>query len=476
MQNSEKMPQIIQGGMGIGVSNWRLAKAVANQGQMGVVSGTALDAVVARRLQLGSPKGNMLRALSHFPWPEMVQRVLEAYFIPGGKTSQQPFKLARKPSLRLERASIELLIVANFVEVFLAREGHHGPVGINYLEKIQFPTLPSLLGAMLAGVDYILMGAGIPAAIPGILDRLASWEPVELSIHAEENVRQQSYIQQFDPREICPGARPTLSRPKFLAIVSSDIVAKSLVRKVKGAVDGFIVENYTAGGHNAPPRKAGKSQEDEASQFGPKDVPDIGKIQELRKPFWLAGGYAHPDRLREALEAGANGIQVGTAFAFCDESAIMPHLKEEVLRQYLAGQLQVYTDFEASPTGYPFKLVVLPDTVTDLGKSKVRKRVCDMGFLHRLYCHSDNGVGYRCASEPVKSYLAKGGREVDTLGKHCLCNGLLATIGLGQLRENGVELPMVTAGEDFSFMPHLIHGAKLHYTAKDVIRYLTSKP
>jgi nitronate monooxygenase len=72
----------------------------------------------------------------------------------------------------MTRDSIELLILSNFAEVYLAKEGHDGPVGINYLEKIQLPTLPSLLGVMLAGVDCVLMGGGLPLAIPGILDEL----------------------------------------------------------------------------------------------------------------------------------------------------------------------------------------------------------------------------------------------------------------------------------------------------------------
>lgn len=37
------LPTIIQGGIGAAVSNWRLAKAVSRLGQLGVVSGTALD-------------------------------------------------------------------------------------------------------------------------------------------------------------------------------------------------------------------------------------------------------------------------------------------------------------------------------------------------------------------------------------------------------------------------------------------------
>jgi len=46
---TRRLPVIIQGGMGVGVSSWWLAQAVARTGQLGVVSGTALDAVLARR-------------------------------------------------------------------------------------------------------------------------------------------------------------------------------------------------------------------------------------------------------------------------------------------------------------------------------------------------------------------------------------------------------------------------------------------
>ena len=34
------------------------------------------------------------------------------------------------------------------------------------------PHLASIYGAMLAGVGYVLMGAGIPLHIPGVLDAL----------------------------------------------------------------------------------------------------------------------------------------------------------------------------------------------------------------------------------------------------------------------------------------------------------------
>ena len=48
-------PVIIQGGMGVAVSSWHLAREVSRAGHLGVVSGTALDAVLARTLQDGDP-------------------------------------------------------------------------------------------------------------------------------------------------------------------------------------------------------------------------------------------------------------------------------------------------------------------------------------------------------------------------------------------------------------------------------------
>ncbi len=468
----EKLPVIVQGGMGVGVSNWHLAKTVSKQGQMGVVSGTALGIIIARRLQLGDPDGSVRRALSYFPCPDMSQRLVDAYFIPGGKSPKAPFKLSSVPSMQTDRSGVELMIAGNFVEVFLAKEGHEGLIGINYLEKIQLPTLPSLLGAMLGGADFIIMGAGIPISIPGILDRLSRWEKVELTLHVEENSRRDIYANRFDPQEYFSGDLPKLSRPKFLAIVSSEIIAKVMDRKATGFVDGFIVENHTAGGHNAPPRRDEGSTMHRFSQFGKKDIPNISKIRELGKPFWLAGGYASPAKLKEALDFGANGIQVGTAFAFCNESGILPEIKQEVLRRYMQGKLEVFTDFQASPTGYPFKLIDLNHSGAGGAENKARERICDLCYLRQPYCRDDSEIGYRCPGEPVSKYLLKGGCQEETIGKQCLCNGLLATIGLGQVREDGCETPIVTAGEDFSFITSLVKDPGLTYSAAEVIEYL----
>ena len=185
--------------MGAGVSDWRLARAVSRTGQLGVVSGTAVACILARRLQTGDPDGEIRRALGQFPVPDVAEKIIADYFIPGGKPATAPFKLTPLPGLNPGPDYVALTVAANFVEVFLAKEGHTGWVGINFLEKIQFPTLPSIFGAMLAGVDYVLMGAGIPRTIPGTLDDFASGRASEIKIDVVDSHEGAGFIQRFDP-------------------------------------------------------------------------------------------------------------------------------------------------------------------------------------------------------------------------------------------------------------------------------------
>ena len=469
-------PMIIQGGMGVSVSNWTLARTVSRLGQLGVVSGTALGTVLCRRLQVGDPDGLMRHALEHFPFPEIAARVLAEYFIPGGKPPTAPFRNPAMPSLRPGADLLELTVLGNFVEVFLAKEGHSGVVGINFLEKIQFPTLPSLFGAMLAGVDYVLMGAGIPRAIPGVLDRLAVGEPVEMRIDVEEAASGEEFHSTFDPRTFCGGEPPKLKRPQFLAIIASATLAMTLVKKASGRVNGFIVEGETAGGHNAPPRGPMQLSSIGEPIYGPRDVPDLDKIRALGLPFWLAGSYAKPEKLAEALQVGASGIQVGTAFAFCDESGICPELKKKVVQQCLAGNVRVFTDPVASPTGFPFKVLQLQGTVSDATLYTARERICDLGYLRHAYRKPDGTVGYRCPAEPVEDYLRKGGKIEETVGRKCICNGLMATAGLGQvISGEETELELVTTGDEVVELSRFLKTGRDSYAAAEVVRYLLSQ-
>lgn len=466
-------PQIIQGGMGVAVSGWPLARAVSRAGQLGVVSGTALAVVLSRRLQLGDLGGHMRRALAAFPIPEIATRILDEYFVEGGLRPGTPFKLSAMPTLQPRPALVELTVASNFAEVFLAREGHQGAIGINLLEKIQLPTLASLFGAMLAGVDYVLMGAGVPRAIPGALDALARGDGCELKMDVEGAGPGEEFLSRFDPRTFYGGPPTALKRPRFLGIVASATLAITLAKKSSGRVDGFVVEGETAGGHNAPPRGPLQLNANGEPLYGPRDVPDLEKIRALGLPFWLAGSYGQPGRLTEALQLGATGIQVGTAFAFCAESGIRPELKQQVIELSRRGEARVFTDPVASPTGFPFKVVQVDGTLSQQGRYEERSRICDLGYLRHLYRKTDGTLGYRCPSEPVEDFLRKGGVVEDTVGRKCVCNGLPATVGLGQIRPGEMdELALITAGNDVAHVARFLEPGANSYTAADAIKRL----
>ena len=466
-------PMIIQGGMGVGVSNWTLARAVSRQGQLGVVSGTLLPVVLARRLQQGDPEGHVRRALARFPVAAVAQRILADWFIPDGKAGEKPFKTVEMPSLAASPALTELTVAANFTEVFLAKEGHAGLVGINLLEKIQLPTLASLFGAMLAGVDYVLMGAGIPRSIPGILDQFARGEPAELKIDVTDAAATTEAVVRFDPAVFCAGVIPALRRPRFLAIVSSATLATTLARKSTGRVDGFIVEGESAGGHNAPPRGPMQLTASGEPVYGPRDTPDLEKIRALGLPFWLAGSHATPGQLSAALAQGAAGVQVGTAFAFCEESGIEPSLKSDVLALSREHRARIHTDPLASPTGFPFKVLQHPDTLSNPERYAGRPRLCDLGYLREAFAKPDGSLGYRCGGEPVGNFIRKGGAAEATVGRMCLCNGLLATVGLGQTHASGFEEPpLITAGNDVSHLSRYAPPDAATNSAADVLRVL----
>jgi nitronate monooxygenase len=460
--------------MGIAVSNWRLASAVSRLGQLGVVSGTALDQVFARRLQDGDPGGHMRRAIDRFPFPEMAKRIWDTWHIPGGKAASQPYRRPKAATKDGPREVRELCIVANFAEVFLAREGHDNSVGINYLEKIQLPLLASAYGAMLAGVSYVLIGAGIPLKIPGVLDNLAVHEPAAYPLPVVGAQEGDDTMMRFVPREYMECDLPPLKRPDFLAIIASNTLAITMVKKANGKVNGFIVEGPTAGGHNAPPR--GKPLFNEAGEpvYGERDVVDLARLRELNLPFWLAGGYGRPEKVREALDNGAAGVQVGTAFAFCSESGLTREYKDQVLEGVLAGTGRVVTDAVASPTNFPFKVVRLQGSLTEPDVYAGRPRICDLGYLRDAYRTAEGSIGYRCASEPVTVYVSKGGKTENTVGRKCLCNALMANIGQPQVRNKYVEKGLLTSGDDLTELAPFLPLEGLVYTATDVVNKLMS--
>ena len=465
------MPWLIQGGMGIAISDWRLARAVSRAGQLGVVSGTGIETVFARRLQDHGVDDALRVVLDTFPDQAIVERVLTRYAATRRTDTSTPYKTVPMLTHRNVHATQDVFVLAAFVEVALAKAGHDGIVGMNLLTKVQIPTVPTLYGAMLAGVDYILMGAGIPLHIPGVLDQLARLEEVTMPLDVVgEAQKERIPLLRFDPSRLAPST--ALTRPNFLGIVSSHVLAGALAKRSSGVVNGVVVESPIAGGHNAPPRGALVLDDEGSPVYGERDRVNYAALVELGLPFWLAGGVTTPDALRRALDVGASGVQVGTLFAYCAESGMEPTLRREVMDQVLAGGVHVTTSVRASSTGYPFKVADVEHTLSDQENYDDRERVCDLGYLREAFMKSDGGIGYRCPSEPVEQFIAKGGDAHEVTGRVCLCNALMSSAGFAQIRRGAHrEAPIVTSGDSINEISPLLQGRD-DYHALDVIEFL----
>lgn len=105
---------IIQGGMGVGVSLYPLAKAVAKNGGIGVISSVALDRILSKR---NNKKYSIFEACEE--------------------------------------------------EVALAKDGSYC-IGINIMVAVQRDYEASVKGAIAGGVDLIISGAGLPTELPKI--------------------------------------------------------------------------------------------------------------------------------------------------------------------------------------------------------------------------------------------------------------------------------------------------------------------
>ncbi len=458
--------------MGIGVSGWRLARAVALRGQVGIVSGTGIDLLLVRELQDGDPNGR-LRILADYPDQEYVDWLRRTYYVEGGKAPEAPYKLLPihkfNPSLR----SQQVLAAAAYTEVRLAKDGHDGLIGVNLLSKLKRHTLGAFVGSVLADADLVVMGAGIPIEEAGALQAIAAGQPARLRLDVDATegvVAGGPYYYTLDPAAVVPGFAPRRA-PAFFPIVSSDALAAILEKKIApGHFAGFVVEHHTAGGHNAPPRNKGVDA-DQNPVYDARDEANLARIAAMGYPFYLAGGYGTPEGLHRAREAGAAGVQIGSLFSLCDESGYPMAYKRRLIGEIHAGRARIRTDGRASPTGFPFKVVEVEGTLGIPENQVQRVRICDLGYLQAAYVDAKGSLQGRCASEPVDDYVRKGGAAEDTVRRACLCNGLAANIGIGQMQKWGPEGTFFTGGDDLVNLPlgSVEHPA---YSAGDVIDYI----
>jgi nitronate monooxygenase len=131
-----------------------------------------------------------------------------------------------------------------------------------------------------------------------------------------------------------------------------------------------------------------------------------------------------------------------------------------------------------SPTGFSFKVAQLKGTLAEHQVFEARRRVCDIGLLQQvgLSKPSEDGartIFQRCAAGPIEGYIHKRGLERNTGERRCLCNGLLSSVGLGQVKElhgEHLEEPaIVTLGNHLDGIRRLSRQGQTQYWAKDVV-------
>jgi nitronate monooxygenase len=94
-------------------------------------------------------------------------------------------------------------------------------------------------------------------------------------------------------------------------------------------------------------------------------------------------------------------------------------------------------------------------------------------MLRVPFVTEEGRVDYRCPAEPETLFARKRGLPASTAGRSCLCNSLLATVGLAQTRRDGtVEPPLVTAGDDLCRLSRFLPPGTTSYDAADVIHAL----
>lgn len=508
--------RLIQGGMGVYVSNWKLAKSVASTkpGKVaGTISGTALDSVYVRLLQLGDPGGYIKRAFQAFDLKfktNIASEIYKSYYIPFGKRPEERFQGTPMTKLRFSDGSVELplgepnrkanyelkidekliklLIVSGFAETWLAKESHKGLIFMNFLHKIEIPLVYTLYGSMLADIDGVIVGAGNPDGLPALCQKLADHESVQTELNVLYKESGEKFHLVFNPKELENGilTKQSLKKPAFLAIVSLEDLATSLSNSSSMPPDGLIIENFRAGGHNANPVE-GIFKKDELGQpiYGEKDVVNLEKIKKTNLPFWLGGGFGSQLKLKEALQSGATGIQVGSLFAMAEESGMKSEHKDAIFKSFRdkKSDKDIVRTTMYSPTGFSFKVAILDGTLSDTTVYENRHRVCDVGLLQQIGLTKPDNSGkrrlfQRCPAAPLNMYLKNRGIQRNTEDKRCLCNGLLSAAGFPQIHKNGKiteEPSIVTIGENLEEIRRLSRNGQISYSVRDAIDYILGK-
>ena len=201
------LPSVVCDGRRAKGSNWRLARTLSRAGQIGVISLASIDRVLIERLEAGDIGGAIRWALDEMPVADLGARIKQRYFFPFGTNVAARRK--RSPT----RVNATTAIAAGaFAEVYLAKHGHSGVIGIAWPSAGASFDLPALYGAMLARVDCVLAPLCAAECVATVIDQLACGEVEELPL----------------PTDGSP-----LHRPGVLVVDSTSPLAVSLSRRLE---------------------------------------------------------------------------------------------------------------------------------------------------------------------------------------------------------------------------------------------------
>ncbi len=318
--------------MGVGISLFPLASAVSREGGLGIISSAGLDRIASKR------KGKRVNSYE-----------------------------------------------AAFEEVSFAREAGGKHVGINIMVALARDYRESVKGAIDAGADVIISGAGLPLDLP--------------LIHPSKDTA-------------------------LIPIVSSARALEIVCRKWEKAgrrPDAAVLEGPLAGGHLGFRTEELDRGSNQLENLLPA-VKDIA-LAHGDFPVIVAGGiYSHTD-IAGFLRMGASGVQMGTRFLATVESGASHEYKQAVVAAKEEDIMVVQNP--GSPCGLPFRVLrQSPMFVSALKRLRAPK--CDKGYVLQK---DSSGNFTRCAAKQ------------DNGSYFCICNGLLSSAG-----HNPEEEPLFTAG------------------------------
>lgn len=336
-----KVP-IIQGGMGVGVSLHPLAKAVAREGGLGIVSSACLDRLVSRRI--------------------------------GKKVNTYE---------------------AAYEEISLSKV-NGGFTGINIMMALVRDYSDSVKGALDAGADAIISGAGLPLGLPAI-------QP---------------------PKDTA--LIPIVSSARAL-----DIICKKW-GKLGYRPDAVVLEGPLAGGHLGFRIDEIELESNRLENLLPPVKDMAMKCGDF--PVIVAGGiYTNSDIIR-FMDLGADGVQMGTRFLATEESSATDTYKQAVI-QAKAEDITV-AHRPGSPCGLPFRVIrQSPMYVSALQRKRPPK--CDKGYV--LLKDKEGKFSICPAKEDNENYF-------------CICNGLLSSAGYNP----NIEEPLYTVGSNASRVDKIV--------------------